>query len=255
MTSISQLAECPLPALKLDSNLAITDCSKEAEALFGRCASLLDLLDSGSQNKARHFFKPDKSSAALELNFKTLTEELLLADVHSRWESASAVNVIIVPKDNRINEISNQLITLRKRLNDTNFDLLREKERTELLLQQVRELSAPCIKIGRQQLLIPLFGDLDSEKIEAVRSQILNEVYEQDVETAIIDLTAMEQIAADGVTLLESMFQSLRIMGVEGIITGVKPEHAKQLHFLKDAMELRFESSLHSVLTSLNLVK
>src|SRR5690606_18335363 len=148
------------------------------------------------------FFQSANFSGPIELNFKGQNGELILCDLHCKQHSDFILNVIAVPKDDRVKKISNQLTSLRTLLNDTNYDLLLEKERTDKLLRRIRELSAPTIQLGDGHLLIPFFGDLNSAKIEAIEDQILKAVYAVHADTVILDLTAMHQISEEGMDYL-----------------------------------------------------
>lgn len=254
MTSASQLDEWPLPAFKLNNKLAIVEYSEEAKKLVGDCSSFLEILDEGSKEKARKFLSSDRPSVPLELNFISVTKELFLGDVYSKWDSDFCLNIVLVPKGHRLLEITSQLLSLRTRLQETDYDLLLEKERTEELLQQVRQLSAPCIHLGKKHVLIPLFGDLDPRKIEVIRFHILTQIYEAGAETVIMDLTAMEKLEQEGADYLKSLMQTFKVMGIRGIVTGIKPQHAQQLHHLKTGLDLHFVSSLQTVLASRKLL-
>ncbi len=254
MTSTSPFDSWPLPVYQLNRKLEIIEYSEKAESMFGESELFVELLDEGSVSKARDFLLSARFSEPIELNFKTASDELMLCDIHCKWDSESLLNVVVVPKDNQVEKISAQLSSLRYRLNETNYDLLLEKERTEKLLQRVRELSAPTIELGIGLLLIPFFGDLDAGKIESVKSQILEDVYEKHAETVILDLTAMDEINSDGMDFLNSLLQTFKVMGVAAIVTGVKPNHAKQLHALRTSVDMHFEASLATVLAERRLI-
>lgn len=254
MTAQSQLAEWPLPAFQLDNHFAIIDQSLEAEHFFGKRATFWELLDEGSQQKAQHLLKQREQKKAVELHFVTAAG-LFLADVYVRWISEFSLNVVAVPKDDKIEAIMAQLQRLRGRLRETDYELLQEKERSDALLEKVWKLSAPCIKIGGGYVLIPFFGDLDEDKVKAIRPLIVAEIYELEAETVIIDLTAMGIVTLKGANYLESFVQTLTIMGIDAIITGVKPEHARTLHLFNAEMNLRFETSLEAVLSAMPVKK
>ncbi|WP_422123814.1 STAS domain-containing protein [Planococcus sp. X10-3] len=254
MTSISPLDSLPLPTFQLNSELEIVGASETAHSMFGKAKSFLELLDAGSVSKARDFLQTSNFSGPVELNFKNSDGSSKLCDLHCRWHSEFVLNVIAVPKDDNVSKIAAQLSSLRNRLNDTNYDLLLEKERADKLLQRVSELSAPTIELGNGHLLIPLFGDLDSAKIESIRDQILRDVYETQAETVILDLTAMGNISPEGMSYLNSLLQTFKIMGISNIITGVNPDHAKHLHALRATIGMRFEASLAKVLSERRLI-
>lgn len=254
MTSTSPFDSWPLPAFQLNSKLEIIESSEAAHSLFGKADYFLELLDEGSVEKARNFLQSDEFSGAVELVFKSSGDTTVLCDLYCKKNDEKGLNAIAVPTNGRVSKISAQLTSLRSRLNDTNYDLLLEKERTEKLLQRVSELSAPTIELGEGLLLIPLFGDLDSSKIEAVRDHILHDVYEKHAETVILDLTAMGKISPEGMGYLNSLLQTFKVMGIGNIITGVNPEHAKELYALRETNDMRFEPSLSKVLAERNLM-
>ncbi|MGX7595227.1 STAS domain-containing protein [Planococcus plakortidis] len=245
----SPLAEWPLPAFRLNNSFVVVDQSSEAEQLFGAPETFFELLDEGSRPKAERLLKQRTKQKPVELNFM-VGDGLFLADVHYRWDSDFSLNLVLVPKDGQLDSITAQMVRLRGRLKETDYELLKEKERSDELLEKVRELSAPCIAIGGGYVLIPLFGNLDAKKVEAIRPYIVSRIYEYEAETVVVDLTAMGSVTQEGVNYLESLVQTLGVMGIDAAITGVKPDHAQKLHLLKREMNLRFEASLESILST-----
>lgn len=245
----SPLAEWPLPAFQLNNSFAVVDQSLEAEQLFGKPKTFFEVLDEGSRPKAERWLKQSDSKKPVELNFITAAG-FFLADVHYRWDSDFLLNLVLVPKDEQMAASMAQLVRLRGRLKETDYELLKEKERADALLEKVRELSAPCIAIGGGYVLVPLFGNLNDKKVKAIRPYIVTRIYEYAAETVVIDLTAMGTVTQEGVRYLESLVQTLGVMGIDAVITGVKPEHAQKLHLLRREMNLRFEASLESVLSA-----
>ena len=244
----SPLAEWPLPAFQLNNSFAVVDYSLEAQELFGIPGDFFELLDEGSRQKAERLLKIHGNHKPVELNFITAAG-FFLADVYHRWDSDFSLNLVLVPKDGQMAGITAQLVRLRGRLKETDYELLKEKERSDALLEKVRELSAPCIAIGGGKVLVPLFGNLDTAKVEAIRPHIVTQIYEYEAEMVIIDLTAMGTVTQEGASYLESLVQTLGVMGIDAVITGVKPDHAQKLHLLKSELNLRFAASLEAVLS------
>ncbi|PSL40781.1 rsbT co-antagonist protein RsbR [Planomicrobium soli] len=248
MKHAPHIEDWPLPIFQLDRKLTILASSKLARTLFKEASVFTGLLEEGSREKALKFLDPARSNEPIELTFLSPLDEPMVMDVHCKWESGESANVIAVPKDRHFTRVSAQLTHLRTRLNDTNYDLLLEKERTDKLLQNVRELSAPCIKLDQQRLLIPLFGAIDQQKMITVLPRILENVYRQDSQSVIFDLTAMNDIDPDGLVQFNALLESLSIMGVTISITGVHPRHAKRLHELNKGLQATFAVSLQNVL-------
>ncbi|MGK7376209.1 STAS domain-containing protein [Planococcus sp. 1R117A] len=250
MTMKSQFNGLPLPALKVDNELSVIDYSIEALDLFGECHNFTDIVDEGSLQKALNLLSSDFLQQTFELNFISKKGDLLLADVYGKRNNPMGFSLVIVPKDNQLQHISDQLSKLRERLRETDYDLFQEKERTLELLQKVRELSAPCIHLDRNRLLVPLFGDLTEEQVLAFTPRLLANIYENQAETIIFDLTALGKIMDEGLQYLDALLQSLSIMGTSSVFTGVKPEHAKRLYRIRTKQPMCFAASLQDVLSS-----
>lgn len=248
MNTEFQYDDLPLPAFRLNEKLSVVNCSEEALRLFGKVSSFLEIVDEASANKARKMLASGMAVEKFELNVIAQPSKLILADVFAKWDSQFSLSVILVPKDDELAGIVQQLAQLRSRLNETDYDLFLEKERTADLLQQVQELSAPCIQLDSMRLLIPVFGELSREKVEAVSARLLENIYQVNAETTIMDFTAITKITGQGLTSLESLLQTISVMGTESIICGVKPSHAKKLHHLQSLVSVKFASSLQEVI-------
>ncbi|MER2256740.1 MAG: hypothetical protein ABS933_16815, partial [Priestia megaterium] len=72
---------------------------------------------------------------------------------------------VCIRQDERIQELTSLVQDHRKRLADTDFELLEQKERLEKSLQKIKQLSASFIKLSSKVGLIPLFGDLDTDLV------------------------------------------------------------------------------------------
>lgn len=234
----------PLPAIQLNNNLSVIGCSQEASSLFGHFTAFKDIVDEGSRKKAEKLLKPQKTPIKFELNLVTKAMELILADVYGKWDSEFSLTVIVVPKVDEIAAVSSQLRLLQNRLRETDYDLFQEKELTLKLLERVRLLSAPCIQLDQQRVLIPLFGDLTKEKVDAIKDPLLENIHNFKAETVLVDFTAVDRIDEKGLDEWESLLQSFKVMGKECIITGLKPEHAKSLHLMPSRLTMRFSASL-----------
>lgn len=248
MNTKFQSDDMPLPAFRLTEKLSVVSCSEEARRLFGEVSSFLDIVDEASVKKVKLILASESSSEKFELNLIAQPGKLILADVFAKWDSQFSLSVILVPKDGQLAGIAKQLGQLRARLQETDYDLFLEKERTADLLQQVQELSAPCIQLDNSRLLIPLFGELSREKVEAASSRLLENIYQLNAEMVILDFTAMTKITGQGLISLEALLQTFCLMGTESIICGVKPLHAKKLHHLQSRLSMKFVSSLQEVM-------
>ena len=249
MNSTTSFNALPLPIFKINTDFDILDSSPEATMLFTKKDNFTELVDPGSRMKAAAFIRPDSMAQKLELNFTDQAGKLFLADVHIKWESDHIANLVLVQKDPHMERIAAQLNKLQGRLRETDFELLSEKERTDALLHEVWDLSAPCIQLDKHKVLIPLFGKLEPEKMNIIQSKILDYLYVKAVETALLDFSAVGEIDKEGLFQLNTLLKTLEVMGIEVIIIGLHPLHAKRLHGLLGELNTRFASSLHDILS------
>lgn len=249
MNSTISLNALPLPIFKINTDFDIIDSSPEAVMLFTIKPNFNELVDPGSRTKAAAFIRPDSMAQKLELNFTDQEGKLFLADVHIKWESEHVANLVLVQKDPHMERISVQLNKLQGRLRETDFELLLEKERTDALLHEVWNLSAPCIQLDEYRVLIPLFGKLEPQKMISIQNKILDYLYAHAVETALLDFSAVGDIDKEGLFQLNTLLKTLEVMGIEVTIIGLHPSHAKQLHGLLGDLNTRFASSLQDILS------
>ncbi|HSI66377.1 MAG TPA: STAS domain-containing protein [Planococcus sp. (in: firmicutes)] len=249
MNSTTSFNALPLPIFKINTDFDILDSSPEATMLFTKKDNFTELVDPGSRMKAAAFIRPDSMAQKLELNFTDQAGNLFLADVHIKWESDHIANLVLVQKDPHMERIAAQLNKLQGRLRETDFELLSEKERTDALLHEVWDLSAPCIQLDKHKVLIPLFGKLEPEKMNIIQSKILDYLYVKAVETALLDFSAVGEIDKEGLFQLNTLLKTLEVMGIEVIIIGLHPLHAKRLHGLLGELNTRFASSLQDILS------
>ncbi|UZJ78798.1 hypothetical protein [Fictibacillus sp. KU28468] len=62
------------------------------------------------------------------------------------------------------------------------------------------------------------------------QTNTLKSAYKHDLDTMLFDFTGAGSITREGLQQMESLFTALSYMGgIEAVIVGVKPEHAKQI--------------------------
>jgi rsbT co-antagonist protein RsbR len=97
------------------------------------------------------------------------------------------------------------------------------------LLELVRELEIPVIPLFAGVLAMPIVGHLDTQRMTALTSSLLDEVVRHRAHTVIVDLTAMAVSINAIASRLLNMAQSVRLLGAEVMITGIKAEVAQAL--------------------------
>lgn len=107
-------------------------------------------------------------------------------------------------------------------------------QKVEELEALVKELSVPIIpSVIPETILIPLVGELSPERFQTINQRLLEYVYNQRINTAIVDFSAITvkeisdfQVLADYVG---NMNASMGLMGVKLILVGFTPQFAQEL--------------------------
>ncbi|MGB9752915.1 MAG: anti-anti-sigma factor [Roseiflexus castenholzii] len=91
----------------------------------------------------------------------------------------------------------------------------------------IRKLSLPILPVGRDVLVAPLIGALDSERLHQLQTQAFQRVERARARLLILDVTGVPVIDAHVAQGLAGLIQGLRLLGAEVFIVGVRPEVAQ----------------------------
>ncbi|WP_409273755.1 STAS domain-containing protein [Neobacillus sp. SCS-31] len=144
--------------------------------------------------------------------------------------------------------------------NKNELESLREKNkrlenRITELEDLVRTVSAPVIpSIIPGVLLIPLAGTVSSSKFDLIIPELLEQAGGEDIDTAILDFTAISIKGLDDLKILGhyliNLTSSLRLVGSQVLVVGITPGFAQelaksQLQFIKELQTFStFKSAL-----------
>ncbi|GIV99361.1 MAG: hypothetical protein KatS3mg058_0765 [Roseiflexus sp.] len=93
----------------------------------------------------------------------------------------------------------------------------------------IRELSLPILPVGRNVLVAPLVGALDSERLHQLQTQAFQRVERARARLLILDVTGVPVIDTHVAQGLAGLIQGLRLLGAEVFIVGVRPEVAQTI--------------------------
>lgn len=102
--------------------------------------------------------------------------------------------------------------------------------------QEMLELSTPVVKLWDGILALPLIGTLDSNRTQVVMESLLQRIVETNSEFAIIDITGVPTVDTLVAQHLMKTVSAARLMGVECIISGVRPQIAQTIVHLGVAL-------------------
>ena len=95
--------------------------------------------------------------------------------------------------------------------------------------QVIRSLATPIIQVWDSVLTLPLVGMFDTGRAAEVMESVLLEVARTRARYAILDLTGIEAMDTATAGHLLKLSQALRLLGAEGIITGIHPAIAQTI--------------------------
>ncbi|WP_437736456.1 STAS domain-containing protein [Sorangium sp. So ce1335] len=106
------------------------------------------------------------------------------------------------------------------------------RNKLELIEKQqrvIRDLSTPIIEVWDKVLTLPMVGVVDSLRISEVMDNLLSAVVSKDARFAILDLTGVDAVDTRTAGYLIEMIQAIRLLGAEGIITGIRSNVAQTM--------------------------
>ena len=126
-------------------------------------------------------------------------------------------NVILVLND----------MTARKRADHERARLQGEVIRVQAAA--LAERSSPLIPITDDILVLPIIGSIDVERGQQVLETVLQGTSQRRTRVAIIDITGVPSVDTQAGAALTSAAQALRLLGVEPVLSGIRPEVAQML--------------------------
>ncbi|MDC0716011.1 PAS domain-containing protein [Nannocystis bainbridge] len=109
---------------------------------------------------------------------------------------------------------------------DTKRNEIELRAKLELIERQqevIRELSTPIIEVWDGVITLPIVGLIDSVRTAEIMDNLLQQVARTRARFAILDLTGVEVVDTGTASHLIGMIQAIRLLGAEGILTGIHP--------------------------------
>lgn len=92
--------------------------------------------------------------------------------------------------------------------------------------QAIQEMSIPIIQVWDSVLTVPLVGMVDSMRASELMEKLLGEVVRTRARFAVLDLTGVEAMDTSTASHMLHLVAALRLLGAEGILTGIRPSIA-----------------------------
>ncbi|WP_438008434.1 response regulator [Sorangium sp. So ce321] len=102
---------------------------------------------------------------------------------------------------------------------------------------RLAELSTPIIPIDDQILIMPLIGAIDEERAQGLVDAATLGVSARRAAVMILDITGVPQVDARVAETLARAARAVRLLGARVVITGIRPDVARELVALGAEME------------------
>ncbi|UQA57276.1 STAS domain-containing protein [Polyangium aurulentum] len=99
-----------------------------------------------------------------------------------------------------------------------------EKQRSE-----IQALSVPIIQVWDDVLALPLVGGVDQARADEITARLLEAVVAKSARFTILDLTGVEAVDEETAERLVRILRAIRLLGAEGMVTGIRPAVAHML--------------------------
>ncbi|KYF92731.1 hypothetical protein BE17_47490 [Sorangium cellulosum] len=106
------------------------------------------------------------------------------------------------------------------------------REQLELIKRQqaaIVSLSSPIIEVWSGVLVVPLIGELEAGRAEALLEQLLEHVSRRQSSAVILDLTGVDVVETATAQHLFKIMRSVELVGCKGLVSGIRPSVAKTM--------------------------
>lgn len=131
-------------------------------------------------------------------------------------------------------------------------DITERKRREEQHVStMLAELSTPMLTISDTTVVIPLIGLIDSYRIQQMMTTLLEGVAETRARNVILDITGVPLVDTQVANTLLQAAQSVKLLGAQVILSGIRPEVAQVLVSLGiDFSHIPTRSTLQSAIAA-----
>ncbi|UZJ79119.1 STAS domain-containing protein [Fictibacillus sp. KU28468] len=101
------------------------------------------------------------------------------------------------------------------------------RKKMEVAQLSILELSVPVVPLAKGIAVLPIIGEIDTHRSQMIMEQTLTRCTELQVEQLMIDLSGVAIIDTMVAHNLFQVINSLKLLGVKVVLTGIRPEIAQ----------------------------
>lgn len=106
------------------------------------------------------------------------------------------------------------------------------KQSNDIILNQqkiIRKLSTPVFQLRSELLILPIIGEIDSERAQQITEQLLHSIRKKRAKIVIIDISSVPIVDSQVANHLICTIDAAKLMGATIIISGISAEIASTL--------------------------
>lgn len=114
-------------------------------------------------------------------------------------------------------------------------DITEQKKMREALTQRAKEIldvSTPVLQVWEGVVVAPFIGTLDTQRAQQFMERLLDKIVETNSSVALLDVTGVPTVDTRTAQHLIETITSVRLMGAQAVLTGVRPAIAQTLAHL-----------------------
>lgn len=111
----------------------------------------------------------------------------------------------------------------------TEMELRNQLELVERQRQVIQQMGTPILQVWEGVLALPMIGVIDSTRTAEVMDSLLDAVVRERARFALLDLTGVDAVDTKAAGYLIELVRAIRLLGAEGIITGIRPGVAQTI--------------------------
>ncbi|WAS93562.1 STAS domain-containing protein [Nannocystis punicea] len=131
--------------------------------------------------------------------------------------------------DGTLQEVVSFGVDITERKREENERRRLQEEIIAVQAATLAELSTPLIPISGKIVAMPLIGSIDAARAQRIIDTLLSGISEARASTAILDITGVAVVDTQVADALLRAARSVRLLGAEVILTGIRPDVAQTL--------------------------
>jgi rsbT co-antagonist protein RsbR len=219
-----------------------------AESLLQNEEEMKESIAAWTEQTAYHRANSDTSLTEVIRNgghFRTL-----ILDYIETFTEQTELDITIKDMMNWIKKINTAFDYVMETFTENFLTILLDRLSSQSHL--INELSAPVITLTDDVGLLPIIGDIDTARAKSILETTLQQSTDSGISYLIIDLSGVVLVDTMVAQQIFQLIESLNLIGVQTILTGIRPEVAMTAVQLGiDFSEIQTENSLKRVILTL----